>query len=93
MLTGLLLLIVQQNTGKYSKVCRPHVLLFNNLLIKITTFIDAILSLGTKMFQILPNHMQGYLQYSLSAGSNCLEGTGLSQSETCLKRLQNRPTL
>ena len=56
MLTGLLLLIVQQNTGKYSKVCRPHVLLFNNLLIKITTFIDAILSLGTKMFQILPNH-------------------------------------
>ena len=51
MLTGLLLLIVQQNTGKYSKV-----LLFNNLLIKITTFIDAILSLGTKMFQILPNH-------------------------------------
>ena len=90
MLSGLLLLIVQQNTGKYSKV-----LLFNNLLIKITTFIDAILSvsLGTKMFQILPNHMQGYLQYSLSAGSNCLEGTGLSQSETCLKRLQNRPTL
>ena len=82
MLSGLLLLIVQQNTGKYSKV-----LLFNNLLIKITTFIDAILSvsLGTKMFQILPNHMQGYLQYSLSAGSNCLEGTGLSQSETFAK--------
>ena len=56
MLTGLLLLIVQQNTGKYSKVKYSKVLLFNNLLIKITTFIDAILSLGTKMFQILPNH-------------------------------------